>query len=252
MNKVYAVGIGPGGEEFFTQEAKAALERADVIAGYTVYVDLVKDLYPDKETYTTPMKQEIERCRWAIEKASTGKSVAMVCSGDAGVYGMAGLLFELADQYEDVEIEVVAGVTAANSGAAVLGAPLGHDFCLISLSDLLTPWELIEKRLHCAAEADFAICIYNPRSKKRADHLQKACNIMMEHKSPETICGWVKNIGREGQEYNIVKLSELENEPVDMFTTVFIGSATTKVIAGRMVTPRGYEKHEDSYFRGNI
>ena len=252
MNKVYAVGIGPGGEEFFTQEAKAALERADVIAGYTVYVDLVKDLYPDKETYTTPMKQEIERCRWAIEKASTGKTVAMVCSGDAGVYGMAGLLFELADQYEGVEIEVVAGVTAANSGAAVLGAPLGHDFCLISLSDLLTPWELIEKRLHCAAEADFAICIYNPRSKKRADHLQKACNIIMEHKSPDTVCGWVKNIGREGQEFNIVTLAQLEQEPIDMFTTVFIGSASTKVIAGRMVTPRGYEKHEDSYFRGNI
>ena len=252
MNKVYAVGIGPGGEEFFTQEAKAALERADVIAGYTVYVDLVKDLYPDKETYTTPMKQEIERCRWAIEKASTGKTVAMVCSGDAGVYGMAGLLFELANQYEDVEIEVVAGVTAANSGAAVLGAPLGHDFCLISLSDLLTPWELIEKRLHCAAEADFAICIYNPRSKKRADHLQKACNIIMEYKSPDTVCGWVKNIGREGQEFNIVTLAQLEQEPIDMFTTVFIGSASTKVIAGRMVTPRGYEKHEDSYFRGNI
>jgi len=252
MSKVYAVGIGPGGEEFFTQEAKAALERADVIAGYTVYVDLVRDMFPGKEFFTTPMKQEIERCRWAIETACSGKTVAVVCSGDAGVYGMAGLMIELADQYDDVEIEVVAGVTAANSGAAVLGAPLGHDFCLISLSDLLTPWELIEKRLHCASEADFAICLYNPRSKKRADYLQKACNIMMEHKSPETICGWVKNIGREGQEYNIVKLSELENEPVDMFTTVFIGSATTKVIAGRMVTPRGYEKHEDSYFRGNI
>ena len=252
MSKVYAVGIGPGGEEFFTQEAKAALERADVIAGYTVYVDLVRDMFPGKEFFTTPMKQEIERCRWAIETACTGKTVAVVCSGDAGVYGMAGLMIELADQYDDVEIEVVAGVTAANSGAAVLGAPLGHDFCLISLSDLLTQWELIEKRLHCAAEADFAICLYNPRSKKRADYLQKACNIMMEHKNPDTICGWVKNIGREGQEYNIVKLSELENEPVDMFTTVFIGSATTKVIAGRMVTPRGYEKHEDSYFRGNI
>ena len=252
MSKVYAVGIGPGGEEFFTQEAKAALERADVIAGYTVYVDLVRDMFPGKEFFTTPMKQEIERCRWAIETACSGKTVAVVCSGDAGVYGMAGLMIELADQYDDVEIEVVAGVTAANSGAAVLGAPLGHDFCLISLSDLLTPWELIEKRLHCASEADFAICLYNPRSKKRADYLQKACNIMMEHKSSDTICGWVKNIGREGQEYNIVKLSELENEPVDMFTTVFIGSATTKVIAGRMVTPRGYEKHEDSYFRGNI
>ena len=147
MSKVYAVGIGPGGEEFFTQEAKAALERADVIAGYTVYVDLVRDMFPGKEFFTTPMKQEIERCRWAIETACTGKTVAVVCSGDAGVYGMAGLMIELADQYDDVEIEVVAGVTAANSGAAVLGGPLGHDFCLISLSDLLTPWELIESGL---------------------------------------------------------------------------------------------------------
>ncbi|MDO4870201.1 MAG: precorrin-3B C(17)-methyltransferase [Bacillota bacterium] len=251
MKKVYAVGIGPGGREFFTDEAAAAINNADVIAGYTVYVDLVKDFFPGKETYTTSMKQEIERCRWAIETACQGKTVAMVCSGDAGIYGMAGLLMELAAQYEDVEIQVVSGVTAANSGAAVLGAPIGHDFCLISLSDLLTPWELIEKRLRCAAEADFAICLYNPKSKKRSDYLAKSCAILMEHKSPDTICGWVRNIGREGQEYNIVKLSELAEEPVDMFTTVFIGSATTKVINGRMVTPRGYEKHEDSYFRGN-
>ena len=242
MNKVYAVGIGPGGREFFTEEAMQALENADVIAGYTVYVDLVRDLFPDKELYTTAMKQEIERCRWAIEKAKTGKSVAMVCSGDAGVYGMAGLLFELADQYGDVEIEVVSGVTAAMSGAAVLGAPIGHDFCLISLSDLLTPWELIEKRLRCAAEGDFAICLYNPKSKKRSDYLEKAVQIMMEHKRPDTVCGWVKNIGREGQEYRLVSLADLPAEPIDMFTTVFIGSDTTRVIGGRMVTPRGYEK----------
>ena len=251
MNKVYAVGIGPGDREFFTDEAVHALQTADVIAGYTVYVDLVKDLFPDKETFTTPMMQEIERCRWAIETAREGKNVAMVCSGDAGIYGMAGLLFELADQYGDVEIEVVAGVTAANSGAAVLGAPIGHDFCLISLSDLLTPWDVIEKRLRCAAEADFAICLYNPKSKKRADYLEKACKIILEFKSGDTVCGWVRNIGRDGQEYNIVKLSELGDEPIDMFTTVFIGSKTTRVIGGRMVTPRGYEKHEDHYFRGN-
>lgn len=251
MNKVYAVGIGPGDKEFFTAEAMHALEQADVIAGYTVYVDLVKGLFPEKETFTTPMKQEIERCRWAIETACEGKTVAMVCSGDAGIYGMAGLLFELADQYEDVDIEVVAGVTAANSGAAVLGAPIGHDFCLISLSDLLTPWEVIEKRLRCAAEADFAICLYNPRSKKRDDYLAKACGIMMEFKSPDTVCGWVRNIGREGQEFHITKLSQLGDEPIDMFTTVFIGSKTTRVINGRMITPRGYEKHEDHYFRGN-
>ena len=240
MNKVYAVGIGPGGEEFFTQEAKAALERADVIAGYTVYVDLVKDLYPDKETYTTPMKQEIERCRWAIEKASTGKTVAMVCSGDAGVYGMAGLLFELANQYEDVEIEVVAGVTAANSGAAVLGAPLGHDFCLISLSDLLTPWELIEKRLRAAAQGDFAIAIYNPSSHKRRDYLRKACDILLETAPPERPCGYVRNIGREGTQHYVCTLEELRDTSVDMFTTVFIGNSRSRIIGDILVTPRGY------------
>ena len=244
MNKVYAVGIGPGGREFFTEEAMQALENADVIAGYTVYVDLVRDLFPDKEMFSTPMMKEIERCRWAIETAKAGQTVAMVCSGDAGVYGMAGLLYELADQYGEVEVEVVCGVTAAMSGAAVLGAPIGHDFCVISLSDLLTPWELIETRLRCAAEGDFAVCLYNPKSKKRSDYLDKAVEIMLKYKSEDTVCGWVKNIGREGQEFRIVRLADLPSEPVDMFTTVFIGSQTTRVIGGRMVTPRGYEKRE--------
>ena len=244
MNKVYAVGIGPGGREFFTEEAMQALENADVIAGYTVYVDLVRDMFPDKEMFSTPMMKEIERCRWAIETAKAGQTVAMVCSGDAGVYGMAGLLYELADQYGEVEVEVVCGVTAAMSGAAVLGAPIGHDFCVISLSDLLTPWELIEIRLRCAAEGDFAVCLYNPKSKKRSDYLDKAVEIMLKYKSEDTVCGWVKNIGREGQEFWIVRLADLPAEPVDMFTTVFIGSQTTRVIGGRMVTPRGYEKRE--------
>ena len=245
MSKVYAVGIGPGGREFFTEEAMQVLREADVIAGYTVYVDLVRDLFPDKETFTTPMKQEIERCRWAIETAKAGRTVAMVCSGDAGVYGMAGLLYELADQYEGVDIEVVSGVTAAMSGAAVLGAPIGHDFCLISLSDLLTPWKLIEKRLRCAAEGDFAVCLYNPKSKKRSDYLDKAVQIMMEFKDPETVCGWVKNIGREGQESAIVALKDLPDQPIDMFTTVFIGSDSTRIVGGRMVTPRGYQKRDE-------
>lgn len=251
MSKVYAVGIGPGEKQFMTEEAFRVLEDVDVIAGYTVYVDLVKDLYPEKEFFTTPMKKEIERCRWAIEKAEEGRDVAMICSGDAGVYGMAGLLFELARQYEGVEIVVIPGITAAVSGAAVLGAPVGHDFCLISLSDLLTPWEVIEKRLACAAEADFAICLYNPRSKKRDDYLAKACEIVGRYKEPDTVCGWVRNIGREGQEYRVIPLKDLGAEPIDMFTTVFIGSASTKIVGGRMVTPRGYEKHEDSYFRRN-
>lgn len=242
MNKVYAVGLGPGGEEFFTGQAKAAIEKSDVICGYTVYVDLVKDLFPDKEIFTTNMKQEIDRCRKALEIAESGKTVAMVCSGDSGVYGMAGLLIQLAPEYKDIEVEVVCGVTAALSGSAVLGAPLGHDFCVISLSDLLTPWEVIEKRLRCAGEADFLIALYNPRSHKRVEHLNKACDILMESKSPDTVCGYVKNIGREGEEKHIVLLKDLADEPIDMFTTVFIGNSQTKVYGNQVVTPRGYEK----------
>lgn len=241
MNKVYVVGIGPGGQDFMTRQALAAMEKADILCGYTVYVDLVKPLFPDKECYTTPMTQELERCRWALDQAAGGRTVALVCSGDAGVYGMAGPLLQLAEQYPNVDVEVVSGITSALSGAAVLGAPLMHDFCVISLSDLLTPWQQIEKRLACAAAGDFVICLYNPSSKKRADYLQKACDILMREKSADTVCGWVRNIGRDGQESKVLTLGELRNEQVDMFTTVFIGSSTTRQIAGRVVTPRGYE-----------
>ena len=247
MTKVYAVGLGPGGKEMMTEEAICAIEKSDVICGYTVYVDLIKSMFPDKETFTTPMKKEIDRCKWALETAQSGKTVAMVCSGDSGVYGMAGLLLQLLHSYKDVEVEVVPGITAAISGAAVLGAPVGHDFCVISLSDLLTPWDLIVKRLELAAEGDFITCLYNPRSKKRIEHLTTACNIMLKHRSEDTVCGWVKNIGREGEEYRICTLKELDNEPIDMFTTVFIGSSQTKLVDGKMVTPRGYEKHEDMF-----
>lgn len=240
MSKVYVVGIGPGGAEWITPQARAAMEQADVLCGYTVYLDLVKELYPDKETYATPMRQELDRCRRALEAASRGKTVALVCSGDAGVYGMASPLLELALEFPGVEIEVVPGVTAALSGGALLGAPLGHDFCVISLSDLLTPWEVIEKRLICAAEGDFAVCIYNPASKKRADYLRRACDILLRSKSPETVCGWVRNIGREGEKHKILTLAQIREEKTDMFTTVFIGSSTTQNIADRMVTPRGY------------
>ena len=241
MNKVYVVGIGPGGQDFMTRQALAAMEKADILCGYTVYVDLVKPLFPDKECYTTPMTQELERCRWALDQAAGGRTVALVCSGDAGVYGMAGPLLQLAEQYPNVDVEVVSGITSALSGAAVLGAPLMHDFCVISLSDLLTPWQQIEKRLACAAAGDFVICLYNPSSKKRADYLQKAGDILMREKSADTVCGWVRNIGRDGQESKVLTLGELRNEQVDMFTTVFIGSSTTRQIAGRVVTPRGYE-----------
>lgn len=245
MAKLYAVGIGPGKREFMTQEALAAMELADVLCGYTVYVDLVAPLFPGKEIFSTGMMKEIDRCRKALEIAQEGKTVALVCSGDAGVYGMAGLLLQMEEEFPQVETEVVAGVTAALSGGAILGAPLGHDFCVISLSDLLTPREVIAKRLRCAAEGDFAICIYNPRSKKRSDYLKNACEILLESKSPDTVCGWVRNIGRDGQEQKILTLQELKDEPVDMFTTVFVGSSSTKVCSGKMVTPRGYEKKSE-------
>lgn len=242
MSKIYVVGIGPGAYEKMTIEAASALKNCDVIIGYTVYVDLVKEHFADKTFLTTPMTKEIERCELAFDEAQAGKTVAMICSGDAGVYGMAGLMYEVGERYPKIEIVVLPGVTAALGGGAVLGAPLIHDFCLISLSDLLTPWEKIEKRLLCASEADFSICLYNPGSKKRSDYLQKACDLMMKFKSPETVCGTVSNIGREGEAMQVMTLAELRDTKVDMFTTVFIGNSGTREIAGHMVTPRGYEK----------
>ena len=255
MNKLYAVGIGPGDYSHMTLEAAQVLETCDVIVGYTVYVDLVKEHFPGKEFLTTPMRQEERRCRMAFEEAAKGRTVAMICSGDAGVYGMAGLLLELGREFPDCEVEVISGVTAALSGAAVLGAPLIHDFAVISLSDLLTPWELIEKRLACAAEGDFSICIYNPSSRKRNDYLKKACRILLETKAPDTVCGLVRNIGREGQSFRVLTLAELAETETDMFTTVFVGNSATRVIDGRMVTPRGYrserEDGEERRFRRN-
>ncbi|MCI6422687.1 MAG: precorrin-3B C(17)-methyltransferase [Firmicutes bacterium] len=240
MNKIYVVGIGPGAYEKMTIEAAEALKNSDVIIGYTVYVDLVKNHFPGKEFLTTPMKKEVERCVMAFDEAMKGKVVSMICSGDAGVYGMAGLMYEVGINYPEVELEIIPGVTAATGGAAVLGAPLIHDFCLISLSDLLTPWEKIETRLVDAAHADFVICLYNPSSKKRHDYLMKACDLMMQYKGEETVCGIVGNIGRDGESMKVMTLSELRETPVDMFTTVFIGNSQTKNINGKMVTPRGY------------
>ena len=240
MGKLFVVGIGPGSYENMTMRAQQALAGCDIIVGYNVYVDLVKEHFADKEFLTTPMRREVERCELALEKAAEGNTVAMICSGDAGVYGMSGLIEELAVKYPDVEIETVPGVSAVLSGAAVLGAALMHDFAVISLSDWLTPWEKIEKRLAFAAQADFVMCFYNPSSHVRKDYLQKACDILLQYISPETVCGIVKNIGREGQEATVLTLGELRNTPVDMFSTVFIGNSQTKVIGGKMVTPRGY------------
>ena len=259
MSTIFVVGIGPGAYEKMTIEAADALRNCDVIIGYTVYVDLVKEHFAGKEFLTTPMRKEVERCRLAFETAAEGKQVAMICSGDAGVYGMAGhdypfpyvrwaekrkfetiLKYELSEEWPDIEIKVIPGVTAATGGAAVLGAPLIHDFALISLSDLLTPWEKIEKRLLLASEADFVICLYNPGSHKRADYLEKACDLMLRYKAPETVCGIVSQIGRDGETSRTMTLAELRNTKVDMFTTVFIGNSQTKEIRDHMVTPRGY------------
>ena len=240
MNKLYVIGIGPGEYEQMTLKAIHAMEKSEVIIGYTVYVDLVKEHFPGKEFLTTPMKKEVDRCVMAFEEAKKGKVVSMICSGDAGVYGMSGLMYEVGVNYPEVELEIIPGVTAATGGAAVLGAPLIHDFCLISLSDLLTPWEKIEARLLAAAEADFVVCLYNPSNRKRSDYLQKACDLMMQYKSPETVCGIVSYIGRDGEHYEVMDLKTLRDTKVDMFTTVWVGNSQTKEINGKMVTPRGY------------
>ena len=240
MNKLYVIGIGPGEYEQMTLKAIHAMEKSEVIIGYTVYVDLVKEHFPGKEFLTTPMKKEVDRCVMAFEEAKKGKVVSMICSGDAGVYGMSGLMYEVGVNYPEVELEIIPGVTAATGGAAVLGAPLIHDFCLISLSDLLTPWEKIEARLLAAAEADFVVCLYNPSSRKRSDYLQKACDLMMQYKSPETVCGIVSYIGRDGEHYEVMDLKTLRDTKVDMFTTVWVGNSQTKEINGKMGTPRGY------------
>ena len=240
MKKLYVVGIGAGDYDGMTVGAVKTLEKVDLIVGYTVYCELMKPFFTKKSFLSTPMMKEAERCRLALEHAANGETVAMICSGDAGIYGMASPILELAEEY-GVTVEIVAGVTAAASGAALLGSPLTCDFAVISLSDLLTPMEVIEKRIECAASADMSIVIYNPSSKKRADHLKNACRIILKHRSPDTVCGIARNIGREGENSRIIKLSELADTETDMFTTVFIGNSATKIINGKMVTPRGYK-----------
>ncbi len=238
------VGIGPGDADQMTPRALAALRESSVIVGYSAYVELVRPLYPEKEFVATAMRGEEERCRIAVGRAAAGEEVSVICSGDAGVYGMAGLVLTLAAR-ERVDVEVVPGMTAACTGAALLGAPLTHDFAVISLSDLLTPWERIEQRLRCAAEADFVLCLYNPMSRRRTGYLRRACEIAMQFRSPETPCGLARNIGRDGESGEILTLEMLRDANVDMFTTVFIGNSQTRVIGGRMVTPRGYRAERE-------
>lgn len=240
MGKLYVVGLGPGDGKNLTGAARAALDAAELICGYTGYVELTRPLCPGKPTHATGMTGELERCRYCLEQAEAGKTLALVCGGDAGVYGMAGPVLELAPSFPGAEIEIVPGVTAALAGAALLGAPLGHDFCVISLSDRLTDWAVIEKRLRCAAKGDFTICLYNPASRGRPDHLRRACGILLEEKGPDTVCGLARCIGREGESFRVLRLDALRDAEADMVTTVFIGSSATREILGRMVTPRGY------------
>ena len=240
-NRIYIIGMGPGTEEMMTPQADAALRESDVIVGYPVYLKLLGDKYQEKEFLSTPMKQEVRRCEMCFEEAEKGKTVSMVCSGDAGVYGMASLLYEMSETHKDCELVVVPGITAANSGAAVLGAPLNHDYCVISLSDLMTPWDLIEKRLAAAAMGDFCMAIYNPSSHNRADYLKRACDILLKNGvEPERACGYVENIGRDNTKATTCRLEELKECQVNMFTTVFIGNSRTKIIDEKLVTPRGY------------
>ena len=239
-NTIYIIGIGPGDISMMTGEAIEAIKASDTIVGYPVYLKLVEELTAGKELIATPMKQEVERCRMAYEEAAKGKKVAVISSGDAGIYGMASLMYELLPEHPGSELKVIAGITAANSGAAVLGAPLSGDFTVISMSDLLTPFELIEKRLKAAAEADMVIVLYNPASHKRKDYLKKACEIVGDIIPSDRACGYVKNIGREGEEPVALTFSELREAEVDMFTTVYIGNSNSFIQDGRMITRRGY------------
>lgn len=241
-NKIYIVGMGPGKEEMMTGEAIAALEGADVIVGYDLYLKLLGERFREKEMFSTPMRQEAERCRLCFREAEKGKQVALVCSGDAGIYGLASLMHEIGQNYPDVELHVIAGITAASSGAAILGAPLNHDFCVISLSDLLTPWEKIEKRLLAAAMGDFAIAIYNPSSRKRKEYLRRACDLLLCNMEGERPCGYVENIGREGTASGVCTLKELRDKEVNMYTTVFVGNSDTEILDGKLVTKRGYRE----------
>lgn len=237
---IYIVGLGPGALDGMTGRARAVLDACDCLIGYTTYIDFIKEYYPHKELISTGMTKEVDRCRLVLDKALEGNTVALVSSGDAGVYGMAGIMHEIAASHPEIPVDVIPGVTAACSGAAVLGAPLVSDFCVISLSDLLTPKDVIIKRLEAAGMGDFVVCLYNPSSKKRADYLEKACTILAKYRRPDTPCGLVHSIGRDGEASRVLPLSELTHTAVDMFTTVFIGNSQTKIVGGRLVTPRGY------------
>ncbi|MFQ5975361.1 MAG: precorrin-3B C(17)-methyltransferase [Candidatus Hydrothermarchaeales archaeon] len=244
--RIFLVGIGPGNEEHMTARAVDVIKKSDVVVGYGTYLSLIKEFLSNKEVISKDMTQEVERARTAVKRAEEGMIVAVVCSGDPGVYAMASVVFEyMKEKKAKVDIEVIPGVTSANASAAILGSPLGHDFAVISLSDLLTPWEAIEKRLKNAAESDFVIVLYNPKSKGRKWQIERAREILLRFKDPKTPVGIVKNAMREGEIVAITDLEEMLSHDIDMLTTVIIGNSETFVYEGKMVTPRGYKQKYD-------
>ena len=245
MGKLYVVGFGPGGIEHMTQKCIDVINKADVVTGYTTYVDILKDYFPDKNYIATPMMQEVKRCRMAVEEAMKDQTVAMVSSGDSGIYGMAGAIYQVAEEMEaDIEIETVPGVTAASAAASVLGAPLMHDFAVISLSDWLTPKDLIMKRVELAGEGDMIVCLYNPKSRTRTDYVDQAAELIMKYRDPSTPAGIVRNAGRKDESSVITTLGELKNADIDMFSIVIIGNSQTYISGNRMITPRGYKLND--------
>jgi len=243
--KIYSIGIGPGDESMMTPQARQALKEAGVVVGYHRYLEYIRALAGDKEIIGTGMKQERQRAELAFSEAQKGRTVAVVSSGDSGVYGMAPLLWEMKTELDSpVEIEVIPGISAMFAAAARLGAPLGHDFCSISLSDLLTPWERIEKRIVAAAGADFVAAVYNPVSHNRFWQLMRMKELFLESRSPHTPVGIARQVGRRDEQVEIVELKDLDASMADMFTVIIIGNSQSLKVQSRMITPRGYYARE--------
>ena len=225
-----------------TQRAADAIQNADVVTGYTTYVKMIEPLFPGKNYKATGMMKEVDRCRMAVEDAMSGKDVAMISSGDSGIYGMAGIIYQIAEEMNaDIDIDTIPGITAASSAASILGAPLMHDTAIISLSDLMTPLDLIMKRIDCVAQCDMVISLYNPKSKTRTEYLDQACEIVSKYRGPNTPVGVVRNAGRPDETHWITTLGEMDSSKVDMFCIVIIGNSSTYASNGRMITPRGYK-----------
>lgn len=241
MGKLYVVGIGPGGLEYMTIKAKEVIEKCDTVIGYTKYIEMVKPMLENKEVFATGMKGEIERCKKALE-LSKEKNVALISTGDAGIYGMAGLILQM-KTCENVEI--IPGLTASSAAASVVGAPLMHDNCNISLSDLMTPFELIKNRVECAAKGDFIISLYNPKSKSRTTHLSDAISIIKKYRKEDTPIAVVKNALRDGQSVKLFTLKNFDDSVVDMMSIVIIGNSQSYIDNGIFITPRGYENKDE-------